>query len=159
MRDSADNLTRAGLDLRALPVFAPNPALWTRILAAQHARTRRRRWLQGSFAAAAAIALLVTAWRLSGPLATVHDDLAATQLESRALQGQWRDIPDPGPIATAGMTRLRAIDATLQAAYDRGANEGEVAPLWQQRNRALRELIASGQTRSQSNRFSDITRI
>ena len=45
------------------------------------------------------------------------------------------------PPALAADTHRR-IDAALQAAYDRGARANELAPLWQKRNRALRDVIA-----------------
>jgi hypothetical protein len=50
------------------------------------------------------------------------------------------------------------IDATLQAAYDRGARADELAPLWHQRNEALRGLITQFQT-SGAHEASAITRI
>ncbi len=113
-------------------------------------------------AAAAAAALLVTGvWQLRDPRSVNDRDVAAWQKESQTLESEWLRIanPGPGPVSLSGMARLRAIDATLQAAYDRGADAGEISPLWQQRNRALRGLIASVHDSGQSNQPADVTRI
>lgn len=130
---------RHGVDLSKLPEFAPDPALWARIVATRAAR-RRRRWFGGAGIAAVAAAVFAVLLLPRTPLVPVAvDAVVAGESESRTLEGEWlRVAPDVRPLPTA---RLRAIDAALQAAYDRGARTDEVAPLWQQRNEALRGLI------------------
>lgn len=137
-------------DPRRLPEFAPGPALWTRIAAAQQRRVARRRWraaVFGTAIAASVAAALLVGGRLAvapiGPLAP-GATTTAMQGESRALEGEWHRLVG-AKAAALGSTRLRAIDAELQSAYDRGAGADELVSLWQQRNRALRGLIASVQ--------------
>jgi HPt (histidine-containing phosphotransfer) domain-containing protein len=62
------------------------------------------------------------------------------QEQSRVLENEWTKLAG-GHASAIGTTHLRAIDAQLQAAYDRGAGTEELSPLWQRRNRALRGLI------------------
>lgn len=126
-------------DPRQLPVFEPNPALWSRI-AATHARRRRVR--QWSFAAAATVLLGIAAALLVRPLPPTTTQWTDAQRESQALETEWRRLADGGRPTAVGLTRLRSIDAALQAAYDRGGDVNELAPLWRQRNEALRGLIA-----------------
>jgi len=129
------------VDLRNLPVFAPDPALWPRVLAAQRRRTRLRRLREGGFSLAAAAAVFAAVLWLPHPLSGPQQELAATQGESRRLETEWHHLGGQPLQGAAGVTRLRVIDDALQAAYDRGAGAGELAPLWQQRNQALQGLI------------------
>lgn len=142
-----DDLQRLGAlrvaVLRNLPVFEPDPALWPRIRAAQQRRMRMQRLRNGGFSIAAAAAVCVIVLGLPRPLPPEQQMLAATQRESQALEGEWHRLVVPASqTAPVGLSRLRSIDAALQAAYDRGAEADELAPLWQQRNQALRGLIA-----------------
>ncbi|MEP7044480.1 MAG: hypothetical protein ABI843_15550 [Dokdonella sp.] len=150
------------VDFSQLPVFPPSVDLWRRIAAAQALRQRRvRRWRisigAGGAVAAAIIGVVVLTlpqWMSSPSPYAVADD----QRESRTLESQWQHLaaassPNPG-----GLSRLRLIDATLQAAYDRGARTDELAPLWRQRNEALRGLIAQFRTPG-AHDASAITRI
>lgn len=129
------------VDLHKLPVFAPDPALWSRVLATQQRRTRLRRLREGGFSLAAAAAVCAAVAWLPHPLPAPQQELAATQGESRRLESQWLRIAGQPLRGASGITRLRVIDDALQAAYDRGADAGELAPLWQQRNQALQGLI------------------
>ncbi|HEY6943087.1 hypothetical protein [Dokdonella sp.] len=141
-----DDLISRGFDPRRLPEFVPDPALWPRIAAAHRQQVARRRWRRvvvgGALAASFAAAFLVVSRPFVAPVAPVGT--VAVQDESRALESEWRKLAG-AQAAALGSTRLRAIDAELQAAYDRGAATNELAPLWQQRNRALRGLIAAVQ--------------
>lgn len=125
-------------NLFRLPVFEPDPALWSRIAAAH---VRRRRARRAGFALAATVLLGVGA-ALLRPLQAPAPQWTEAQRESQALEAEWQRIADAGRPAPLGLSRLRSIDAALQAAYDRGADEQEIAPLWQRRNDALRGLIA-----------------
>jgi len=131
-----------GFDPDRLPVFSPDPALWGRIVRARRAAVRRQRWRASvaSLAAAASVALAVLA--LPRPVPPAQHVLADRQRESRQLEAAWLSFAPPKP---EGLVHLRGIDAALQAAYDHGARADELAPLWQQRNRALRGLIAQAQ--------------
>lgn len=134
--------------LAELPVFAPDAELWPRIVAAhakQKAMRRKPRWI--AFAAAAAVvvaAILIavprlTATRPGEPLAVEG------QRESQALEREWHALTPVSAQPSVDLARLRVIDAALQAAYDRGADTDELAPLWKQRNEALRGLILTAQ--------------
>jgi hypothetical protein len=123
-----------------LPVFEPDARLWPRIVAAHAAaaapRRRPVRWIFGSAAAAAVVATLLAVV----PHAPVESPLAESQRESQSLERQWHAL-SPGAAEAAGIARLHVIDATLQSAYDRGAELDELRPLWKERNDALRGLI------------------
>jgi hypothetical protein len=135
-----------GFDPRQLPEFMPDATLWPRILAAQQRRAARRRWQAIAFggAIAATICLAVLVGTRVAPEGPSVASGMAIQDESRSLEGEWLRLAG-AQAAAIGTTRLRAIDAELQAAYDRGADVDELGPLWQQRNRALRGLIAGMQ--------------
>jgi hypothetical protein len=131
--------------LAGLPVFAPDAELWSRI-AAEHAkrRARPRRWIAAVAAVAAAAAAIVVVPRLTGtkpgePLALEG------QRESQALEREWRSLTSASARPSVDLARLRLIDAALQSAYDRGAGGDELAPLWKERNEALRGLILTAQ--------------
>lgn len=144
MHDRQSTTPLVGVDLQRLPVFAPDPALWSRLQAARTTQMRsRRRWHAGvaavtTMAAAVCAAILLTPQ--VEPLPAMQQAVAADQRESRKLQSEWLRVAERTTPARPA-ARLRAIDASLQAAYDRGAPAEELAPLWQQRNRALRGLI------------------
>jgi hypothetical protein len=129
------------IDLRRLPEFAPGTGLWARIESAQRNRRRRQRWTSVGLAIAAAAVAAVAVMHLRGPAGPLAADLMAGQQESQQLESQWQQLAIGAQATPAGSTQLRVIDAALQSAYDRGAHQDEVAPLWQERNRALRGLI------------------
>jgi len=129
-------------DPTRLPEFRPDPALWARIVARQQQRVARRHWqvtgvLGVAMTAAFAVVLVSPGLRRVTPDGGKH---GAAQEQSRALEREWSSLASSRG-ANAGTTHLRAIDAQLQAAYDRGAGVEEISPLWQRRNRALRGLI------------------
>lgn len=142
MHDRSIQHARGALDLRALPVFAPDPNLWTRVVAQQRRRVRAQRWRQGGFALAASAALCAALIGLPRPQPSAPPEMAAGQRESQVLESEWRHVAATLPPHAARLMRVRAIDAALQSAYDSGATEKELAPLWQERNQALRGLIA-----------------
>lgn len=132
--------------LADLPVFAPDAALWSRIAAAhakRNATPRPRHWIALA-AAAAVVAAIVAAPKLIGtkpgePLAVEG------QRESQALEREWHSLTPVSARPSVDVARLRIIDAALQSAYDRGADSDELAPLWKERNEALRGLILTAQ--------------
>jgi hypothetical protein len=133
--------------LAELPVFAPDPGLWSRI-AAEHqkraAKPRPRRWIGFAAAAAAAVAVVVTVPRLTGTKPGEPIALEG-QRESQALEREWHALTPVSARPSVDLARLRVIDAALQSAYDRGAGSEELAPLWKERNEALRGLILTAQ--------------
>jgi hypothetical protein len=129
------------VDLRALPEFAPDAGLWTRIEAAERSRQRRARWTRTGLAIAAVAIAAVALVRMHGSTPLPASDVLAGQQESQALESQWQQLAAGVRSVPTGSTQLRAIDATLQSAYDRRAGQDEIVPLWQERNRALRNLI------------------
>jgi hypothetical protein len=145
---------KGGFDPACLPVFSPDPALWPRIVAARRvaARRQRRRTAVAGLAMAASAALAV--WLLPSPVVPPPHGVADGQRESRLLEGEWQRMAARAP---GGLARLHGIDAALQAAYDKGAGPDELAPLWRQRNRALRGLIA--EARAGRDGESGLTRI
>jgi hypothetical protein len=128
-----------------LPVFEPDASLWPRIVAAHAAakapRRRPVRWILGA-AAAAAVVVTLLAIVPRAPIEPRASEPALTesQHESQSLEREWQAL-SPAGAQPAGLARLHVIDATLQSAYDRGAEADELRPLWQQRNDALRGLI------------------
>jgi hypothetical protein len=140
MKDELARGEPRGIDLQGLPTFAPHPALWSRVVAAEQRRRRMRRWRRSGLALAAALVACVILL-LPRPLPSLQQQVVAGQQESRTLERQWQDLAAHSRADATGFARVRAIDATLQAAYDRGARADELAPLWHKRNRALRGLI------------------
>ena len=106
--------------MRCAPDVPPADALLPRLLAAQARRTRRRRAIIGGSASAMALVLMVLVAR---PLLD-----ESRQAGNVALQPQ--DTP------ADLQADVRALDQALQTAYNRGASDSEVAPMWETR-RAL----------------------
>ena len=133
--------------LAELPVFTPDADLWSRIAAAHTKRSatpRPRRWIGVLAAAAAAVAVIVTVPGLTGPKPGEPVTLDGPR-ESQALEREWQALTPASARPSAHLARLRIIDAALQSAYDRGAGSEELAPLWKERNEALRGLILVAQ--------------
>ncbi len=128
----------AKADLGRLPVFTPDPALWSRIAQAHRQRRQAR---QLGFAIAATVLLGLGAAFLLQPAPAPEAGWVDVQRESQTLEAQWRQLVGNEHPAPIGIARLRSIDGALQAAYDRNAQVDEIVPLWQQRNAALRDLI------------------
>lgn len=142
--------------LDRLPEHEPDPALWTRIQSVQAGRQRlrrrrRRAWLGGGLAAAAVLCIAVfSRYPLSAGQA---DDLASWREHSQSLEAQWHGMTG-SPVDPRSRAELRLIDSELQSAYDRGATDSELIPLWKMRSAALQELI-----RHDSDRVQAVTRI
>ena len=133
--------------LAELPVFEPDAALWS-LIAAEHAKRnatpRPRRWIALAAAAAVVAAVIALVPKFTGtkpgePLAIEG------QRESQALEREWQSLTPVSARPSVDLARLRIIDAALQSAYDRGADGDELAPLWKERNEALRGLILTAQ--------------
>ena len=141
--DETESRAQVGqLDLHRLPVFTPDPALWPRLLAGQLRRRRAQRFQRGLSGVAALVFACAAIVLLPHPQAPLQQEIAAGQRESQALESQWHQLANSGSANPMNLTRVRMIDADLQAAYDRGATAQDIAPLWRQRNDVLRGLIA-----------------
>lgn len=114
--------TRLRERLQALPEIELPKALWHRVRTGGRRKMHRRKLALG----AASLGLVVV-------MAT-------------AMLGRIPRDPDPrpAPVAMAPGTatqdkasELRAIDQALQAAYDRGASDAEIAPMWVMRDALL----------------------
>ena len=118
--------------------------LWPRIAEAHLARQRRRRmqrWSGGTLAAAALLTLAVMAptW-LTAPTPAID-----WQARAQALEIQLNALAARGDINNSVDAELVHIDASLQAAYDRGAPTNELVPLWKQRSELLGALLSARQ--------------
>lgn len=139
-----------------LPEFEPDPALWGRIRSANVRRIRLRRMRRIGAAGAVCVGV-AAAWLLGFPhrLMSQPDRQSSTnwQAHSQELQDQWNARKDQN-LDPHIQARLRLLDSDLQAAYDRGASEPELAPLWSLRSRLLQSLV-----QSESGRSRGLTRI
>jgi hypothetical protein len=151
----SDTKSRVAALLGGLPELDPRPDLWSRIQFAHQRRKRQRRrrgmWVGAMLASAALVLVLLLPQ--SSEVDPGAAEPAAWQAQSHALEQEWlassRESMDPRYRA-----ELKLIDAQLQAAYDRGADPGELAPLWRLRSEALEELL-----RSDNGRVRAVTRI
>ena len=134
-----------------LPEFEPDPDLWGRIHSANLRRVRLRRIRRTSAVGAVFLVFAITGL-LGFPrgLITRSDTQSSSdwQAHSQDLQDQWSMRTDRN-VDPHIQARLRLLDSDLQAAYDRGASEPELAPLWSMRSRLLQSLVQSnaGQSR------------
>lgn len=142
MNERRSNRGDDPLDLQRLPVFTPDAGLWLRVLAGQRRQRHLQRWQRGSACAAAAVFAFAAITLLPHPQVPVQVNVAAIQRESQALESQWLHVTNASAVQSHDFARVRIIDADLQAAYDHGADVRDIAPLWRQRNDALRGLIA-----------------
>lgn len=131
--------------LAELPEFEPPAALWARIEAAHEARvTQRRRRLFGA-AGGALAASFALATLLLHPVRTASEapDLLGTlRGESQRLEAQLSGAHLVHTAATLGTElELRRLDTTLQHAYEHGADNAELAPLWHRRIELLGVLL------------------
>jgi hypothetical protein len=125
---------RQGLD--TLPEVPLPDALWQRVEAGRRQKMRRRNFGIG-IASLALIAVMATP--LLVPLITDSDSGQGEPLVASQPANGQRDI----------QADLHVLDQALQAAYDRGASDAEVAPMW-----VAREALLAGiqSTRAASRR-------
>ncbi|NCT66641.1 MAG: hypothetical protein GXC76_03245 [Rhodanobacteraceae bacterium] len=136
-----DDISRLSgrFDPHRLPEFAPDRGLWPRVLAAHQRQVRWRRWQRGAGLAAASVVAGLALWTVQPP---PQPGSLAFQRESQVLEREWQNLAAQRRAPAAELARVRVIDASLQAAYDRAASVDELAPLWQRRNEVLRGMIA-----------------
>lgn len=117
-------------ELRDLPEVPLPGALWQRVDSGRRQKMRRRKL----FTSAASLTLVaVMAMPLLVPLFTATDVIQSEPLTTHQPMRSEQDFH----------AELRAIDHALQAAYDRGASDAEIAPMWVARN----TLLADSQPR------------
>lgn len=123
-------------ELHDLPEVPLPDALWLRVETGRRQKMRRRKLVTG-IASLALVALMATPL-LVPLLADADAGRNETLVAYQTANGQ-RDI----------QADLHALDQALQAAYDRGASDAEVAPMW-----VAREALLAGiqSTRAASRR-------
>jgi hypothetical protein len=123
-------------ELHDLPEVPLPDALWLRVETGRRQKMRRRKLVTG-IASLALVALMATPL-LVPLLADADAGRNGTLVAYQPANGQ-RDI----------QADLHALDQALQAAYDRGASDAEVAPMW-----VAREALLAGiqSTRAASRR-------
>ncbi len=123
-------------ELHDLPEVPLPDALWLRVETGRRQKMRRRKLVTG-IASLALVALMATP--LLVPLLADADAGRNEALVAYQTANGQRDI----------QADLHALDQALQAAYDRGASDAEVAPMW-----VAREALLAGiqSTRAASRR-------
>lgn len=112
----------------SLPPVPPAPHLWPRLQQARQHRVGRLKLLAGS---AAALLLGVALLPMLGDMANrpARPSLAASAPEAAAA---------PLPVLDQDtVEQIRALDRALQAAYDEGASDAEMEPIWKARRALL----------------------
>ena len=145
MQDDMDsNFTR--LPAMQVPLdIEPPDALWSRIEKA-HGRKRRRRNLSRVAGAGVIVAVLAIAMTAGVRLLPHSRSNVDWEARAQALELQLRTVAEGNgmlrTVASDDMrVELRRVDLSLQSAYDRGAREDELAPLWKRRSELLNTLI------------------
>ena len=116
--------------LNALPEVPLPEALWQRV-----ERRRRSRLVRNRLAASVTAFALVGLLSFKLLLPTVeHDGVEKGQEEAQQVAAT-----SLVPAQADAQADIRAIDHALQTAYDRGATDAEVAPIW-----AAREALLAG---------------
>jgi hypothetical protein len=116
--------------LRDLPEIPLPDGLWQRVDGKRRQKLRRRKLGAGiatlALAAAVASPLLI-------PMFAGADRAPGERIAAHSTMRGEHDV----------QAELRALDHALQAAYDRGASDAEIAPMWVARD-ALLAGISSG---------------
>jgi len=113
--------------LRALPEPELPAAIWQRVDSRRRQRIRRRK--MGAGIAALAMVAVMTVTLLS-PITTAPERDPHLSLAGQPRASSMRDVHE----------QLEALDRALQTAYDRGASDAEIAPMWVARNALLGNL-------------------
>ncbi|MEO8365524.1 MAG: hypothetical protein ABI538_04885 [Pseudoxanthomonas sp.] len=126
-------------ELHALPDIPLPDALWQRVEAGRQQKMRRRKLGAGIVSLALVTAM---ATPLIVPLLTGADTRRDEPVVAYQPANGQRDI----------QADLHVLDQALQAAYDRGASDAEVAPMWVAR-KALLAGIESASAASRRDRI------
>lgn len=122
--------TRVREQLHALPEIPLPDALWRRVDAKRRRKLRHRKL--GVGIAALALAAVMAAPLLI-PMFAGADRAQNEPIAAHPPMRAERDV----------QAELRALDHALQAAYDRGASDAEIAPMWVARDALLAGLQSS----------------
>ncbi len=131
--------TRMHEQLRDLPEIPLPDGLWQRVDAKRRQKLQRRK-LSAGIAALALAAVMATP--LLTPMFAGADRVSGEQIAAHSSLRGEHDV----------QAELRALDHALQAAYDRGASDAEIAPMWVARD-ALLVGIQSGDSAFRRNRI------
>jgi hypothetical protein len=129
--------TRVHEQLHALPEIPLPDALWRRVDAKRRQKLQRRK-LGAGIAALALVAVIAAP--LLAPMFAGADRTPGEQIAARPA------------VQHNAQAELRALDRALQAAYDRGASDAEIAPMWVARD-ALLVGLQSGNSAFRRNRI------
>ena len=124
--------TQVREQLHALPEIPLPDTLWRRVDAKRRQKLRRRK-LGAGIATLALAAVMATPLLI--PMFAGADRAQNEQIAARPPMRGEHDM----------QAELRALDHALQAAYDRGASDAEIAPMWVARD-ALLVGIQSGES-------------
>lgn len=113
--------------LIALPPVPPSPDLWLRLA---DSRRRRASRLKACVGTAALLALCVALVPLVGD--TGRPFAPSPTVASVPAPAEAGAVLDQDTLE-----RIRALDRALQTAYDEGASDDEIAPLWKARQALL----------------------
>ena len=118
-------------NLRRLPEADLPDSLWSRVESGRKKQVIRRRFGMGiaSLALVSALSLPVIFPLLTGSNDTMYADRTAMHPPARSVEEIQADV--------------QAVDRALQAAYDRGADDAEIAPMWVIRDALLASVKAS----------------
>lgn len=114
--------------LVSMPPVPPAPDLWPRLELARRHRVRR---MKLSAASAAVLMLGVAMFPL---LEDMVDRPAHTSLATGAPEATASPLP---VLDQETVEQIRALDRALQAAYDEGASDDELEPIWKARRALL----------------------
>ena len=120
-------------DLERAPLLDPPDTLWPRLRDRQRKAVARGRMLAG--ASASALALLFIVLMPWSPLLPMQE-------------------PHPNSIANDNddvLEQIVSVDRALQAAYDRGASDDEIEPMWKVRHVLVARMNpgSTGESRKQ----------
>lgn len=116
--------TRLRQELHAVPEVPLPDHLWQRVEAGRRKKMRQRK-LGAGIATLTLVAVM--AIPVLAPLFTGTDVVRSEPLAAQQPARSEQDV----------RAELRAIDRALQAAYDRGATDAEIAPMWVARDTLL----------------------
>lgn len=136
------------------PVGDSDDLLWSRIASAYLRQRARRRYSRGAGIAAVVVGLIGIASvfnasrlsRLSSPGIDWRARSEALELQLDSLNAT-ADADADNTVVVSLRSSLSRLDNNLQTAYDHGASDNELAPLWRQRSQLLNNLLLARQGR------------